>query len=97
MVLGGCAGYRTVRVSRAARSGSRSRVWLVPAKMSISPEGADRPAAVAGLGAARAGAAVLATAAAASPAAPTPAAPRSMERRDTLGAGSVAGMGSAWL
>src|SRR5580658_6714042 len=36
------AGHRAARASRAARSGSRSRVRLVPEKMSISPDRASR-------------------------------------------------------
>src|SRR5580704_1203856 len=36
------AGHRAARASRAARSGSRSRVRLVPEKMSISPDRSSR-------------------------------------------------------
>src|SRR5690348_3190772 len=90
------ASYPAARAIRAARSVSRSRVWLVPENTSMSPDLASRTCTTIGpawssglagadgwLAAARAGLAADPMAVTARPAAPAAAAPRSIERRDT--------------
>src|SRR5215469_9085497 len=96
----------TPRTSRAARPGSVSRAWLVPANTSISPEVTSRtctitgpaglmppPAGRAGLAAAAAMGVAIAPvmAPAARPAPARPAAPRMTDRRDRPGRCPIAG------